>query len=312
MTAGRIAAAAVALVLAGGAMAVSVRGQGRDDRPAVRAMIAGRGGSEIGVSIRDVEPGAGAKPGESAGVVIDDVTANGPAARAGIMKNDVIVEFDGERVRSARQLARLVEETPAGRKVPAAVTRDGQRVTLTVEPSASNGFSFNLDGELDAARIMRDMRRDLGREFRGALPPTPPVPPDAPHAPGAPAPPPVPPVPEMPDFDRFIYRSDGALGISVTSMSSQLADYFGVTSGVLVTNVKEGSAAAGAGFRAGDVVTAFNGGAVADPGDLRARTERLADGAEFTASVTRDRKSMPLKGKIQRPATARRVTRVSS
>lgn len=291
-------------------MGASVRGQGRVDRPAVRAMIAGRGGSEIGVSIRDVEPGTAG----SAGVAIDDVTADGPAARAGIKKGDVIVEFDGERVRSARQFARLVEETPAGRKVPAAVTRDGQRITLTVEPSSRNGFSFNLDGELDAARIMRDMRRDLGREFGGALPPAPPTPPEAPRAPGAPAPPPIPPVPDIPeifDFDRFIYRNDGALGIAVTSMSSQLADYFGVKGGVLVTNVREGSAAAGAGFKAGDVVTAFNGGEVADPGDLRERTERLADGAEFTASVMRERKSTTLKGKIQRPTPSRRATRVS-
>ena len=39
----------------------------------------------------------------------------------------MIVEFDGEHVRSARQFGRLVQETPPGRAVKATITRDGQR-----------------------------------------------------------------------------------------------------------------------------------------------------------------------------------------
>jgi S1-C subfamily serine protease len=45
------------------------------------------------------------------------VEADSAAAKGGVKAGDVVVEFDGERVRSARQLTRLVQETPAGRAV---------------------------------------------------------------------------------------------------------------------------------------------------------------------------------------------------
>jgi serine protease Do len=44
----------------------------------------------------------------------------------------VVFSFDGENVRSAAQLARLVRETPAGRQVAVEVSRDGARERLTV------------------------------------------------------------------------------------------------------------------------------------------------------------------------------------
>ena len=63
-----------------------------------------------------------------------DVGEGTPAADAGFEAGDVVVEFDGERVRSATQLSRLVWETPAGREVSATVMRDGIRRTLPVTP----------------------------------------------------------------------------------------------------------------------------------------------------------------------------------
>ena len=68
-------------------------------------MLAGRG-AEIGVRIAD---------SQAEGVVIEEVQPDSPAEKAGLKPADVIVEFDGERVRSARQFGRLVQETPPGR-----------------------------------------------------------------------------------------------------------------------------------------------------------------------------------------------------
>ena len=70
------------------------------------------------------------------------------------------MDFDGERVRSARQLTRLVQETPAGRKVPTSVMRGGQKLTLTVEPREGGGF-----------RIFGDGVRSLGNFDRWSVPP---------------------------------------------------------------------------------------------------------------------------------------------
>ena len=75
--------------------------QGRPLRDRTMSVLAGRG-SGIGVRITDRSEG---------GVVVDDVSTDSPADKAGLKRSDIIVEFDGERVRSARQFARLVQET---------------------------------------------------------------------------------------------------------------------------------------------------------------------------------------------------------
>ncbi len=71
-------------------------------------------------------------PGES-GAVVTEVVEDSPAAKAGVMKNDVILEFAGERVRSVAQLQRLVRETPLGRTVALQVSRGGQTRSLSVK-----------------------------------------------------------------------------------------------------------------------------------------------------------------------------------
>ena len=71
-------------------------------------------GSRIGVSIRDIER-VEQDDGLTEGVVVADVLEEGPARTAGMETGDVVVEFDGERIRSARQLSRMVADTPACR-----------------------------------------------------------------------------------------------------------------------------------------------------------------------------------------------------
>lgn len=300
-TGARVAALAAA-VLGIVELGPTVHGQVRARAPRALDMLAGHG-SEIGVSVRDVE--ADSAKGASAGVLIADVTPDSPAEKAGIRKGDVVVEFDGERVRSVRQFMRLVQETPAGRHVSASLTRDGQRTTVTVEPR--EGSAIRLLADLEGVRAMGGFDRDFLEGF--PVPPVPPAPP-SPSAPARPGMPPPPPAAPIPDIQSFFYRSGTGLGITITSLSDQLADYFGAKSGVLVTAVEDGSTAQKAGFKAGDVVTTLNGTAVSQPAELSRATQRLRDGDDFTADVVRDKKSMTLKGKVER-RTSRRITRVS-
>lgn len=296
---GRTAVGAAALAAAAvTALGAAVHGQARPERTPRAIERFGSAGGEIGVSIRDVEADA-AQPGTTgpAGVVIEDVTAGGPAEKGGIRKADVILEFDRERVRSVRQFTRLVHETPAGRQVPVSLVRDGQRMNVTVEPRAAT--RIRLLGDVDGARLLREFGEDFAHVF--PVPPTPPTPPSAPAPPT---------LPVVPDFQQFLGRSESGLGIMVTPLSDQLAEYFGARRGVLVTAVQENSAASSAGFKAGDVVTALNGSEVSEPADLRRRTQRLQNGDEFTAEVVRDRKPLTLKGRMER-RTTRGVTRVA-
>jgi S1-C subfamily serine protease len=287
-----LAAALVVAVAAGAALTppMEARTQTKKAIAPPRTVEILTGGSRIGISIRDLEEAdAKGKPAAASGVLVEDVVAGSPAEKAGMRTGDVIVEFDGERVRSARQLTRLVQETPAGRNVIAAVVRDGQRSNLTVTPMEGARWSFDNLSEL----------QDLARGFRYKV--APPRPPSAPDHPVPPSP------PAVWKFDELLGRSS-RLGATVDSLSPQLAEYFGTKRGVLVTSVYDDSAAASAGLKAGDVITSLNGAAVEDPSDVRRRAQALNDGEEFTIEVMRDRKPLTLKGKVAR-TEGRRTSR---
>ena len=113
-----LGAVALGVVPAAQAQVVAVA----QDSP-YRLGIIGVERTEIGVSIRDVEEG----DASNEGAVITEVGERSPADEAGLRSGDILVEFDGERVRSAQHLARLVQETPAGRTVNGicAVARSG-------------------------------------------------------------------------------------------------------------------------------------------------------------------------------------------
>jgi S1-C subfamily serine protease len=119
--------------------AISVIAQDRVERPRPNVMVLDGRGAQLGVMVSDVD----AK--EPQGVRIDDVNPDSPADKAGLREGDVVVEYDGERVRSARQFTRLVQETPDGRTVKIGVMRNGQKQTFDATPE--NRVASNFDFE---------------------------------------------------------------------------------------------------------------------------------------------------------------------
>ena len=69
---------------------------------------------------------------ETGGALVASVTADGPADKAKMMQGDVIVEFNGHKLSTMRQLPRIVAETPVGEKVPVKVIRDGKEKIISV------------------------------------------------------------------------------------------------------------------------------------------------------------------------------------
>lgn len=262
-TAAATAVASVATL--GSAMnAQSVRIQ-TDRDPMVKLFALG---GRLGVSVRDIsDEDLKTVKGAAQGVIVEDVEAETPAEKAGIKKGDVIVEFDGERVRTTRQFTRLVQESPLERAVPLVVSRDGQRVSLNVSRKREDSSSFFFDGY-------------LGSKAAKVLPP-------------------------LPSKIEGLFSYGGRLGISIQDLSPQLAEYFGTKDGVLVTSVTESSNASRAGLKAGDVITSFNGQTVDDTSALSRRSQRLEAGDEFTIAVMRDKKPLTLKGKLEEPQPKR-------
>jgi serine protease Do len=85
------------------------------------------------------------------------------------------------------------------------------------------------------------------------------------------------------------------MGVSIVPLSDQLATYFGVKEGVLVSEVSSGTPAATAGIQAGDVITAVNGRSVMSSADLVREVREAEPGSTIDVRVTRNHKEMTIK-----------------
>lgn len=66
------------------------------------------------------------------GALVADVVQDGPAAKAGIQRGDVIVRFNGQEVESQHELPTMVAYLPVGSEVKVVVLRDGKEKTIQV------------------------------------------------------------------------------------------------------------------------------------------------------------------------------------
>jgi membrane-associated protease RseP (regulator of RpoE activity) len=99
---------------------------------------------------------------------------------------------------------------------------------------------------------------------------------------------------------RYRGTSIPQLGLGVTALTRQLAQYFGVEMGILINNVQTDSPPAKAGLKAGDVIFEMDGVPVQGPVGLA----RIIDGksaSEVTLKVMRDRKPLTFTLPIQKP-----------
>ncbi len=89
----------------------------------------------LGVTTRDVTPPTtnSFQRAREKGALIVEVLKNGPAERAGLKKDDVILEFDGRAVPNSGALRNEVADTPIGREVKIVFERKGQRLQVTVK-----------------------------------------------------------------------------------------------------------------------------------------------------------------------------------
>ncbi|MDQ6676818.1 MAG: PDZ domain-containing protein [Acidobacteriota bacterium] len=227
-------------------------------RSASNAVIVRSGGSYLGVAVVEIdgERAKALKLREERGVEVKVVDEGSPAAKAGIRPDDVVLEFNGQRIEGTAQFVRMVSETPVGRQVSLAISRAGapQTVSATLESRpGTNRFSMN------------------GSQF--VMPPMPPMPPIV-----------------MPDLPRntMSWRSS-VLGVETEGLNSQLAEYFGVKEGVLVRMVVRRSAAERAGLKAGDVILRVAGKSVQAPRDI---SPLIQGKKSVTLSIIRNHKDL--------------------
>ncbi len=89
----------------------------------------------LGVRIQTVtqDIADGLNLGQPRGALVSSVTADGPAAKAGIQAGDVIVTFDGKDIPDMHRLPLIVAQTDVDKSVDVVVLRKGKSVSLRVK-----------------------------------------------------------------------------------------------------------------------------------------------------------------------------------
>lgn len=205
------------------------------------------------------------------GVLVTEVEADSPAAKAGLKANDVITEYNGQRVEGTTQFRRLVRETPAGRPAQITVWRDGRAQSLTAQLGDMN--------EHIRTRVRAITPKDFNFRF------------------------------DMPQINVFgMSSSRPMLGIGAEDLSGQLGSYFGAPDGegILVREVNTGSPAEKAGMKAGDVIMKIDGERVRTPADLREKLRDKREKKTVAVGLIRKGSEMSLNVEIEQPKPAER------
>jgi S1-C subfamily serine protease len=71
-----------------------------------------------------------AAAGETAGMMVMSIVADGPAAKAGVKAGDILLTIDGASVRSARRLAAQLDDTSVGKQVALRLIRGGEVIAV--------------------------------------------------------------------------------------------------------------------------------------------------------------------------------------
>jgi serine protease Do len=236
-----------------------------------------QGRSYLGVDIQDVTPERVKilKLKEERGVEVTMVDQDAPAGKAGVKEHDVITEFNSSTVESEEQLRRMIKETPPGRNVTLGISRDGNRMNISVQLADRN---------------------KLMSEGHAHWPPmTAPHPPDAfPSGPRIM----VPDIVVLPNASRI-------LGIQAQGLTRQLGEYFGVKNGegILVSSVEKGSAADKAGVKAGDVIVKADNEKLTDRSDLARILRNHRESGKINLGIVRDKHEQTLTVEVPQHGT---------
>jgi serine protease Do len=174
------------------------------------------------------------------------VDHDAPAAKSGLKVHDVILQLDGQPVENAEQLRRRLLDMPSGRTVSFLVNRDGTPITISVQLCDQKELEQKAwSHRKTVPESAPPARSGFSQTFVGR--------------PGT----------AVTGILDTVMPKGLYVGAELNPVRTQLADYFGVSSGtgLLVENVDYQSPAARAGLKAGDVVVRVESQQMTSKGD---------------------------------------------
>jgi hypothetical protein len=225
----------------------------------------------LGVDLADVdqEKAQALKLKEVRGAVITLIDHDAPAGQIGLKVNDVVVKLNGQAVEGAEQLRRMLREIPAGRNVSIEISRDGNVQTLAVQLADRRVMEHDVWAKIGTGGDLFAQAPGMGILAGGG---------DAP-LPGG--------------FHMPFFGSSLKVGALVEPLTSQMAEYLGVPSGLMVKQVARKSEAETAGLKAFDVILKVGSDAITTVADWD-RSLRANQGKPVQVTVLRDRKQETL------------------
>jgi len=229
----------------------------------------------LGVLVSDVDSDSASrfKLKEARGAVITLIDHDAPAAQVGLRVNDVVIEMNGQAIEGSEQFGRMMREVPAGHKVSLVISRDGAIQTISVQLA-------------DRKKMENDVWNKLGSADAGAYsdPQGMSILPSGGTASD---------VPSSRGFHMPFVGGTLNVGALVEPLTSQMAEYLGVSNGLMVKQVARKGEAAAAGFKAFDVILKVGTESISTISDWD-RALRANQGKPVQVTILRDRKQQTL------------------
>ena len=219
--------AAIALPGASG-QAHSLFQQLKDHTPLLHSSSSGYLGVDLGDV--DLQRSHALKLREARGAIITLIDHDAPAGKIGLKVNDVILKLNGQKVEGAEQLRLLLRAIPAGHTVSIEISRDGNLQTLSAQLADRRAIEREVWSKIGTSEDLSEEAPQMGILANDST------------------------TSQSSGFHLPSFSASSSVGALVEPLSSQMAQYLGVTNGLIVKEVARKSEAAVAGLRPFDVI----------------------------------------------------------
>ena len=210
---------------------------------------------------------------EKRGAVISLIDHDAPAGQMGLKVDDVILAVNGKKVKDKADFGNRLREFPPGRKISLLISRDGNQQTMAVQlvdrPAMERAVWNKLNSEEGLSAPAAGEMSLLPDGNGGG---------DTPSTGG---------------FHLPFFGSELHVGAIVERLTSQMAEYLGISNGVLVKRVAHRSEAEAAGLKEFDIVLRVGSEPIKTTSDWD-RELRANEGKPVQVAILRDRKQMML------------------